>query len=296
MNLPHTTLEQWRAFQAVIEHGGFAQAAKALHRSQSAVSYAVSRLQEQLGVNLLRIEGRKAQLTDIGQVMLTRSRNLLASATELEALATNLKQGWEAEVQLVVDNAFPNHLLFQALKAFETESHGTQVLLSEVILSGAEDAILSGQADLVIGVGFTEMVLSDPLLNVDFVAVAHPDHPLHQVEEALTVRHLQNEQQVIIRDSGQRRRNVGWMEAKKRWTVSSIDTATEAIVNGLGFAWLPRHKITDKLENGQVKILNLREGQVYHAQLYMAFAQASPGPGTRLLAEKIREAIALNTA
>ena len=41
-------------------HGGFAQAAEALHRSQSSVSYTVARMQDQLGVPLLRIDGRKA--------------------------------------------------------------------------------------------------------------------------------------------------------------------------------------------------------------------------------------------
>ncbi|VEB42274.1 chromosome replication initiation inhibitor protein [Chromobacterium violaceum] len=43
-----TTLEQWQVLRAIVEEGGFAQAAEKLHRSQSAVSYAVARLQEQL--------------------------------------------------------------------------------------------------------------------------------------------------------------------------------------------------------------------------------------------------------
>ncbi|WP_230369053.1 helix-turn-helix domain-containing protein [Paludibacterium denitrificans] len=57
MSLPKTTTEQWLVLQAIVEHGGFAQAAQALHRSQSSVSYAVSRLQEQLGVALLQPQG-----------------------------------------------------------------------------------------------------------------------------------------------------------------------------------------------------------------------------------------------
>ena len=52
----------------VIDKGGFAQAAESLHRSQSAVSYAIARLQEALNVPLLAIEGRKAVLTAHGQV------------------------------------------------------------------------------------------------------------------------------------------------------------------------------------------------------------------------------------
>ena len=56
MKAPRVTLDQWRTLQAVVDHGGFAQAAEALHRSQSSVSYTVARMQEQLGAPLLRIE------------------------------------------------------------------------------------------------------------------------------------------------------------------------------------------------------------------------------------------------
>ena len=55
---PRVTLEQWRVLQAVVDHGGFAQAAEALHKSQSSISYTVAKLQEQLGFPLLAIEGR----------------------------------------------------------------------------------------------------------------------------------------------------------------------------------------------------------------------------------------------
>jgi len=44
-----TTLAQWRALQAVVDEGSFARASLALNRSQSSVSYAVSRLEESLG-------------------------------------------------------------------------------------------------------------------------------------------------------------------------------------------------------------------------------------------------------
>ena len=62
-----TTIEQWAVLAAVVDEGGFAQAATALNRSQSAVSYAVARLQEAVDVPLLAIEGRKAVLTAHGQ-------------------------------------------------------------------------------------------------------------------------------------------------------------------------------------------------------------------------------------
>lgn len=290
MSRSHTSLEQWRAFQAVVDYGGFAQAADALHRSQSAISYAVNRLQETLGVRLLELDGRKARLTDMGQVLLERSRHLVNSATDLEQLAQYMEQGWEAEVRLAVDAAFPMPEIFKALKAFSLQSQGTRVLLTEVILSGASDVLRENDADLVIGANLPAEYLSEPLLDIEFVAVAHPQHPLHSQPVPLTSKQLSSELQIIIRDSGHTQtQSVGWQNTEQRWLVSHIDTAIESISHGLGFGWLPVHKITNKLEEGSLKLLPLREGSSYHASLYMAYRQPElPGPATQLLAEKIR--------
>ncbi|PHQ66977.1 MAG: LysR family transcriptional regulator, partial [Sneathiella sp.] len=65
----HITLDQWRVFEAIVEEGGYAQAAQKLHRSQSAISYSIAKMQDQLGVNLLEIQGRKAVLTEAGTLL-----------------------------------------------------------------------------------------------------------------------------------------------------------------------------------------------------------------------------------
>ena len=74
MSLPRTTVEQWAVLSAVVEHGGYAKAAAALHRSQPAVSYAVANLQQSLGVPLLEIQGRQEVLTPRGETLLKRAR------------------------------------------------------------------------------------------------------------------------------------------------------------------------------------------------------------------------------
>ena len=42
---PRITLEQWRCLVAVVDYGGYAQAAEQLNKSQSSVTYAVQKLQ-----------------------------------------------------------------------------------------------------------------------------------------------------------------------------------------------------------------------------------------------------------
>src|SRR5260221_6462292 len=70
--IPRITLEQWRALQAVVEEGGYAQAAEKLHKSQSTVTYAVQQIQKLLDVQVFEIRGRKAVLTDGGKVIYRR--------------------------------------------------------------------------------------------------------------------------------------------------------------------------------------------------------------------------------
>ena len=287
MGTTYGTLDQWRALQTVVDYGGYAQAAKQLHRSQSTVNYAVSKLEEQLGIQLLEVQGRKAVLTEAGQVLLDRSRLLLKDALEISQLAKSLSQGREAEIQLVVDAAFPTSMLMEVLKQFAAQSQGTRVQLREVVLSGACEALVAGEADLVIAGQVPSDFLGNLLLEVEFVAVAHPDHALHQLHREISTNDISRELQVVIRDSGVKHNvDSGWLGAEHRWTVTSIDTATAAVTAGLGFGWLPRHQVQDKLDHGELKLLPLDQGLNYVANLYLIFGKpASIGPATRQLAD-----------
>ena len=292
-NYPRVTLEQWRVFQAIIEQGGYAQAASYLHRSQSAVSYSMSRLQEQLGISLLRVEGRKAVLTEQGEILLNRSQLLIEEAAEIENFAQHLSQGREAEIKLVVDAAFPNDLLMSALAQFAKQSQGTRVQLREVILSGAIDALVSDEAELVIGVETPSGYLADPLIEVELIAVAHSDHPLHKLNRKIISSDLAQHMHVVIRDSGQHEKmDVGWLSSQDRWTVSSIDSALNAIEHGLGYGWIPSNRLTDAFEDGRLKPLILEQGSTYKAFLFISFGHPQNiGPATRELASIIKNTV-----
>ncbi len=290
MKAPRVTLEQWRTLQAVVDCGGFAQAAEVLHRSQSSVSYTVARMQEQLGVPLLEIVGRKATLTEAGAVLLRRSRNLLKRASQLETLAFNMDQGWEPEVRLVVDAAYPTARLASALKAFMPLSQGCRVQLREEVLSGVEDCLLNDSADLAISGMSIAGYLPHQINAVDFVAVAHPEHPLQHMNRQLTHDDLQTQLQVVIRDSGHHPVDSGWLGAEQRWTVASLGTAATLVASGLGFAWLPEHEITAELEQGRLAPLPLQQGARRSQYLYLYANKDKPlGPATQILADLLIE-------
>ena len=290
---PKVTIEQWRVFQAIIEQGGYAQAAKYLHRSQSAVSYSMSKLQEQLGIPLVKVEGRKAVLTEQGQILLHRSGRLIDEASEIENFAQHLSQGRESEIKLVVDAAFPSDLLMSSLAKFAAQSQGTRVQLREVILSGAIDALVSEKVDLVIGVDTPSGYLADPLIEVELIAVAHPDHPLHKLDHEITSSDLAQHMHVVISDSGENEKmDVGWLSSEDRWTVSSIDSALNAIKHGLGYGWLPSNRLVEAIGDGDLKALRLEQGDIYKAFLFMSFGHPKNiGPATKELATIIKNIV-----
>ncbi|MBJ7537818.1 LysR family transcriptional regulator [Marinomonas transparens] len=290
MKAPRVTLEQWRVLQSVVDRGGFAQAAEALHKSQSSVSYTVAKLQDQLGYPLLIIEGRKAKLTERGEVLLRRSRHLIKEAVDLEELAHTLGQGWEPEIELVVDQAFPKPALLRALKAFEPQSQGTQVQLKEVVLSGGTEALTHGHPDLVLTSLVAKGYLADPIVDVEMVAVASSDHPLATAEYPIDNERLSRELQLVIRDSAvETSVDAGWLGTDRRWTVSSLQSALEIVVSGVGFAWLPKADILEDLKAGNLKKLNLVSGGERKFHLYAVFGKGErTGPATRLLVELLQ--------
>lgn len=285
--LAKTSLEQWAVLAAVVDEGGFAQAAVALNRSQSAVSYSIARLQESLDLALLVVEGRKSVLTPHGQTLLSRARGLLRELDTLEALARGLKQGWESDLKLVVDAAFPRPRLLAIIAELQSSCPSTQIQLADVVLSGAEEAIVAGSADLVVTSRVPPGYLGNWLMDVKFVAVAAVNHPLSQLGRELVAEDLVHHVQAVVRDSGtQNPRDDGWLGAERRFTVSSLEASLATISAGLAYGWLPEHMLAAPLREGMLRELPLVAGARRNVSLHIVLAQPDLlGPAARAAVE-----------
>jgi DNA-binding transcriptional LysR family regulator len=290
---PQISLEQWRCLAAVVEAGGYAQAAARLHKSQSSVTYAVQKLQRMLKVRAFEIQGRKAVLTGVGQMLYRRARTLLDDAGEIERAARKASAGWEAEIGLAVEVLFPTWMMFDCLSRFGTESPQTRIEWLETVIGGTAEALQSGVADLGIAARVPPGLNGDPLMSVNFVPVAHPDHPLHKLARDITMRDLRKYRHLVVRDSSaQRDKKSELLEVEQRWTVTNMSTSIGAVSRGHGFAWLPQDKIRTELADGTLKILPVRGGRVRTVQLYLMFADRdAAGPGALRLAEIVREEV-----
>jgi DNA-binding transcriptional LysR family regulator len=288
---PKTTPDQWVALAGVVDLGGYAAAAEALDRSPSAVSYQITHLQQALGCRLLEVQGRRAVLTPQGRVLLARARGLLAEWRALDEFARSLERGFEAVLKIVVDAAFPRARLLSALLELRQRCPSTQVDLAEAVLSGAEDAIVNGalerSADLVVTTRVPSGFLGDWLYETTFLACASPSHPLFALDRTISLHDLEQYQQVVLRDSGTRApRDEGYLGAKLRWTVGSLDTSIAIVERGLAYAWLPEHTVAASLAAGRLKALPLEAGASRKVPLYMVLVRPSEaGPAARTAAE-----------
>jgi DNA-binding transcriptional LysR family regulator len=294
---PRISLDQWRALVAVVDAGGYAQAAKTLHKSQSAVTYAIQKLESQLAIKAFEIEGRKAILTGTGQLLYRRARALIEEAGGLERAARTLSAGWEAEIRIAADIVFPTWLLLDCFNRFGAESPQTRIELVESVMSGTLEALLSGQADLAVCVTVPQGFVGDSLMRARFIPAAHPDHPLHQLNRKLTLRDLAAYRHLLVRESGSRRDTRPIIDVEQRWTLGHLATSIDAATRGYGFAWFPELRIRAELAAGTLKPLPMRDGGERFAELYLVFADRdAAGPGTARLAQIIREDVAQSCA
>ncbi len=287
--MSRVTLAQWQMLAAVVDHGGFARAAEAIHKSPSTLNHAVHKLEEQLGVRVLEPAGRQVRLTEAGEMLLRRARQLIESAEALEDVAGSLAEGLEAEVVLAVDQVFPSDALARALATFSAAFPHVRVQLHETVLNGGIEMLYDGSADLVISGLAAQGFLGEPLVTVRFVAVAHPDHPLHGLGRTLDLRDLVQHRQLVVRDSAQRQSlDSGWLKAEQRWTVSHLETSIDMVKRGLGFAWLPETRLGEALEAGRLAPLPLAAGGIREIPVQLIHRDRDrAGPATRAMAEAL---------
>jgi DNA-binding transcriptional LysR family regulator len=263
-----TTLDEWEILQAVVQLGGFAPAAKQLNRSQSTISYAIARLQEQLGIRLFEIKGRRAHLTELGRGLLADVEPHLAGFHQLEQRAHSLATGGETEVRVSVDSIYPNRRLFAALAEFARLFPYVQPKLRQSTFLSADAEFSVHNAQLCITGLLSREFFTKPVLAISMVAVAHRDHPMHAVRRKLNRADLMQFTLVTIEGtSSGTLRHQPRVPAQRVLQVSSIEAAIDAVRSGLCFGWLPAYRIQSDVPAGELVPLRLPAGGTREVRL-----------------------------
>jgi len=297
MKTPKITLEQWMAFKTIVETGTYGKAAELMNKSQSSVSYVMSKLEEQLPTPVLRVEGRKTVLTEAGEVLYRRAVKLLETAKEIEQLASCLSQGWETTISINADSIVPIPPILQAVENFSTQSPLTRITLLESTLSGTDENILARQADLVLTAHIPPGFSGRQITSVSLNPVVHVNHLLARTRSSLSRNDLLLHRQIVLRDTGRKRtQDAGWLESEQRLTVSSFDQAIQAIERGLGFGFVPLHLVQEMVNQNQFVILDVENIPKQNISIYLiSTAITAEGPAIELMKDLLKKRFDRNT-
>ncbi len=108
--------DQLRSFLAIVDTGSFTRAAERVHKTQSAVSMHIRRLEEQLGCALFVKQGRGARLTSEGESLIEFARRMIQ--VEAGALAALSRKGLRGSARLGIPDDYAESFLAEILTRF----------------------------------------------------------------------------------------------------------------------------------------------------------------------------------
>lgn len=267
------TLDQARALDALATHGTFAKAALALRKQHTAILYAVRTLEEQTGLSLLDRSAYRTRLTPAGDLVLAQCRKLLDGERELEVLCEVIRSGWEPRLGIVFDGIVPAAPILRVVGELAREHASTALTVTAEFLGGVESAFVRGEADLMISVLPPESVslAAKAMAPIRALLVAKKGHPLVDKGTRVTDDDLRREVLLIVRGSDPRLRlSTAALAVPTVVSLNDFHAKKTAIVEGLGYGWMPEHLVSRELARGTLAPIRWKAGHthVYHPHVY----------------------------
>ncbi len=288
------TFDALTVLDAIDRGGSFAAAAEQLHRVPSAVTYAVQKLEEDLGIALFDRSGHRAQLTPAGRELLREGRRLIEAADELESRVQRVATGYEVELRIAVSDVIPLARLHPLLAAFYREkSCGTRLRLLTEVYGGAWDALAMARADLVIGApgeGPAGGYGVQPLGMLAFDFMVAPNHPLAAVPEPLRAQDIRKYRAVSAADSSRQLepRTSGLLSGQDVLTVPDMPAKIAAQVAGLGVGYIPHHLARLEAAAGRLRVKQVEEPKP-DIPLHVAWRSEDRGKALAWFREQLRD-------
>ncbi|MEQ1485599.1 LysR substrate-binding domain-containing protein [Methyloglobulus sp.] len=286
------TLDALEVLDAIDRKGSFAAAGNELFRVPSAISYTVQKLEQDLDVVLFRKEGRKAVLTQAGQVLLEQGREILEATERLAVATKKTHSGFEPVFNIAIDSILSFEFIYPLIIEFYKVLPDIEINIYEEVLGGAQEAIVSNRADLVIGAG-TETTTSPGIKyhkigEIEWLFAVAPGHELTKAPLPLSQLLIEQHRFIVVRDSARNQAPQSRRVFSKR-PVLSVPSVTEKInaqCLGLGVGFLPAHRIQVQLELGQLIALPV-ENTIPIEIINMAWKTSNKGKVLRWFIEKL---------
>jgi len=287
------TLDALLVLDAIDRRGSFAAAAQELHRVPSAITYAVQKLEEDVGVALFDRSAHRAKLTPAGRELLQEGRHLLRAAGELESRVKRVATGWETELAIAYDGTLPMSALLALVAEFYRQACGTRLRLSTEVLGGNWDALVANRADLVIGAPWDGPpgggYATHRLGQMEWVFAIAPDHPLAAEKEPLPNSAVQAHRAITAADTSRNLapKTSGLLSGQDTLTVPDLDAKVAAQALGLGVGNLPRYIAEREAAAGRLVIRQTEEPKVT-APIFVAWRTRHKGKALSWFVQRLR--------
>jgi DNA-binding transcriptional LysR family regulator len=238
---------QLEDFVAVVEEESFSRAAIRVFRTQSAVSQAIKRLEEELGTSLLDRDTHGFAPTESGRMVLDYARRILGIRDELVHIIEGLREAVLGRVSIAAHESAAHYVLPEVLKEYRRRHSAIQIEIQRVPVELIPRHVLERRADL----GFVTSsapfrdLRSIELLRDPLVLVVPPGHHLAGRAD-VQVRELGNEHFIAHHVRTPTTENVFALFeehhtplhiAARLW---SYENVKEFVKQGMGIAVVPR--------------------------------------------------------
>ncbi|MBS9719468.1 LysR family transcriptional regulator [Tianweitania sp. BSSL-BM11] len=171
-------LDQLQTFVAIADTGSFTRAADEVHRTQSAVSMQMRRLEERIGKSLFEKNGRTNRLTDDGEKLLAYARRMIR--LNRETMAAFDDTSLEGQIRIGTPDDYADRFLPEIMARFARSNPRVEMSVICEPTSNLVELLKRGQLDLALvthsgGTGQSEIVRREPLL-----WVSSANHPVHE--------------------------------------------------------------------------------------------------------------------
>lgn len=233
-----------QVFLAVLDHGSFSAAARALGRVPSAVSMTIANLEAELDLALFDRRGREPVPTAAAHALEPQARQLASQLRQLRAHALALNQGLERRLALAIAPELLMAPWSPPLAVLAQEFPGLEV---EVLAAPQADALR------LLHEGCVQLALVFERPNMDereafqevsseiLVAVMAPGHDLFaDGRRRLRLEDLIDARQILVASRDLAQRDPRFVLSRRVWRTDNQLAALSLVQAGLGWAYLPR--------------------------------------------------------
>jgi DNA-binding transcriptional LysR family regulator len=269
------SLDQLRILKAIATEGSFKRAADSLFVSQPAISLQIQNLERQLNVPLFDRGGRKAQLTEAGNLLLSYGEKVLSLCQETCRAIEDLQNLQGGTLIVGASQTTGTYLLPKMIGLFHQKYPYVSVQLQVHSTRRTSWSVANGQVDLAIIGGSVPNELLDvlniiPYAEDELALIVSTSHPFME-QETISIQDLYKlsfitlDSQSTIRkviDQVLTRYGINTNELKIEMELNSIEAIKNAVQSGLGAAFVSVTAIEKELKMGVLHRVAVEELEV----------------------------------